>query len=191
MRLRSARPAMTGRLKIAIQTNLAAFQKNKNTITFRKRYLNLSDVKTIPVRSRSCVEVAKCIYPKLPVPTRAGGLERLFIEWLDQDTRIEAFAKVHEYRHDFLRRPYLKSDGMPAQYSPDFLVRTDMDVYAVEAKAQSALSDENVQRKQRAALAWCGQINQLEPHCDSTSAGTTSCSVSRSSASGTARVLGV
>lgn len=147
----------------AFATRLTALQENQSVAEAEVRYLNLSDVKTIPVRSSSCVEVTKCIYPRLPVPTRAGGLERLFIEWLDQDTHIEAFAKVHEYRHDFLRRPYLKADGMPAQYSPDFLVRTDMDVYVVETKAQSALSDENVQRKQRAALAWCEQINQLEP----------------------------
>ena len=71
------------------------------------------------------VEVDKCIYPKLPIPTRSGGLERLFIEWADQDTRVEAFSKIHEYRHDFLQRPYLKADGMPARYSPDFLVRTE------------------------------------------------------------------
>lgn len=124
----------------------------------------LSEVKTIPVRSSSAVDVKKCIYPKLPVPSRGGGLERMFIEWADQDGRVEALLKVHEYRHDFIRRPYLKADGMPAQYSPDFLVRTDTDLYVVETKAQSALSDENVQRKQRAALAWCEQINQLPEH---------------------------
>ncbi len=53
---------------------------------------------------------------------------------------------------------------MPAQYSPYFLVRTDTDVFVVETKAQSALSDENVKRKQRAALSWCEQLNQLPGH---------------------------
>ena len=124
-------------------------------------YRLTSEVETLPVRSTSCVEVEKCIYPKLPVPTKSGGLERLFIEWLEQDGRVEALLKIHEYRHDFLRRPYLKSDGMPAEYSPDFLVRTDTDVYVVETKAQSALSDENVERKKRAASSWCSQINAL------------------------------
>jgi type III restriction enzyme len=52
---------------------------------------------------------------------------------------------------------------MPAQYSPDFLVRTAEEVYVVETKAQSAMSDENVKRKQRAAVAWCEQINELNP----------------------------
>lgn len=40
-------------------------------------------------------------------------------------------AKIHEYRHDFLQRPYLKADGMPGQYSPDLLVRTADDVFVV------------------------------------------------------------
>lgn len=145
-------------------TKLTALQESQLVAEAEVRYMNLSDVKTIPVRSSSCVNVTKCIYPKLPIPSKGGGLERLFLEWLDKDTRVEAFAKVHEYRHAFLRRPYLKTDGMPAQYSPDFLVRTDTDVYVVETKAQSALSDENVQRKKRAALAWCEQINSLESH---------------------------
>lgn len=147
----------------AFATKLTELQESQPVSGAEVRYVNLSDVKTIPVRTSSCVEVTKCIYPKLPVPTRDGGLERLFIEWLNNDTQVEAFAKIHEYRHSFLRRPYLKTDGMPAQYSPDFLVRTDLDVYVVETKAQTALSDENVKRKQRAALAWCEQINQLKP----------------------------
>ncbi len=127
------------------------------------RYRKLSEVDWISVRSTSSVEVAKCIYPKLSIPSKSGGLERLFIDWADRDTNVEALVKVHEYKHSFLRRPYQKSDGMPAQYSPDFLVRTRHEVYVVETKAQSALSDENVRRKQRAALSWCDQINRLDP----------------------------
>ncbi len=90
-----------------------------------------------------------------------------------RDSKVEALIKVHEYRHDFLRRPYLKADGLPAQYSPDFLVRTNDTVYVVETKAQSALSDENVKRKQRAAIFWCEQVNELEPEVATTESGTT------------------
>ncbi|MFI5558606.1 DEAD/DEAH box helicase family protein [Amycolatopsis japonica] len=142
-------------------TKLVELQENQSVADAIIKYRLLSSVTTIPVRSSASVEVNKCIYPKLPIPSRGGGLERLFIKWADQDTRVEALLKVHEQRHDFLRRPYLKADGMPAQYSPDFLVRTDTEVYVVETKAQSALSDENVKRKQRAALAWCEQLNEL------------------------------
>jgi type III restriction enzyme len=145
-------------------TRLVELQATQSVAEAVIQYRLLSEVKTIPVRASTSVDVSKCIYPKLPVPSKGGGLERQFIEWADQDTRVEALLKVHEYRHDFLRRPYLKADGMPAQYSPDFLVRTDTDVYVVETKAQSALSDENVKRKQRAAVAWCEQLNQLPSH---------------------------
>ncbi len=145
-------------------TKLTEAQATQSVSEAIVQHRSLSDVRTIPVRSSSSVDVKKCIYPKLAVPSKGGGLERLFIEWADQDSRVEALLKIHEYRHGFLRRPYLKADGMPAQYSPDFLVRTDTDVYVVETKAQSALSDENVKRKQRAALAWCEQLNQLPGH---------------------------
>jgi type III restriction enzyme len=147
----------------AFASRLTELQMNQEVAVAEVRHRRLSEVLTIPVRSSSCVEVSKCIYAKLPIPSQRGGLERNFIEWADQDTSIEALAKIHEYRHDFLRRPYLKTDGMPAEYSPDFLIRTASDIYVAETKAQSALSDENVLRKQRAAIAWCDQINALSP----------------------------
>ena len=143
-------------------TKLTELQANQAVAEAEVRHRLMSEVKTIPVRASSGIAVDKCIYPRLPIPTRSGGLERLFIGWADQDSRVEALIKVHEYRHDFLRRPYLKADGMPAQYSPDFLVRTADDVYVVETKAQAMLSDENVKRKQRAAVAWCEQLNALD-----------------------------
>lgn len=148
----------------AFATRLTELQASLLVAEAEVHHRLLSEVRTIPVRTSACVEVSKCIYPKLPIPSKSGGLERLFIEWADQDTRVEALAKVHEYRHDFLRQPYLKADGMPAQYSPDFLVRTASEVYVVETKAQSALSDENVKRKERAVLAWCDQVNELSGH---------------------------
>jgi len=144
-------------------TKLTELQASQKIFEAEVKHRLMSEVKTIPVRTTSAVKVNKCIYPKLPVPSKGGGLERLFIEWADQDSKIEALIKVHEYRHGFLRRPYLKADGMPSQYSPDFLVRTSHEVYVVETKAQFVLSDENVKRKQRAAVAWCEQVNELAP----------------------------
>lgn len=142
-------------------TKLVGLQDSQVVASAEVQHRSLSEVTTIPVRGSTAEEVNKCIYPKLPIPSQGGGLERRFIRWADKDSGIEALAKVHEYRHDFLRRPYLKADGMPAQYSPDFLIRTPFTIYVVETKAQSALSDENVQRKQKAALAWCEQVNEL------------------------------
>ncbi|UYM06080.1 DEAD/DEAH box helicase family protein [Solicola gregarius] len=145
-------------------TQLTELQQSVSAAEAEVRHILLSEVQTIPVRSTSCVQVNKCIYPKLPIPTHKGGLEKRFILWAEKDSKVEAFCKVHEHRHQVMRRPYLKADGMPAQYSPDFIVRTVDSIFIVETKAQSALSDENVRRKERAALGWVEQINQLEPH---------------------------
>lgn len=46
-------------------------------------------------------------------------------------------------------------------YSPDFVVRTAGAIYLVETKGERDLSNENVNRKRKAALAWCGRINSL------------------------------
>ena len=50
---------------------------------------------------------------------------------------------------------------MPAFYSPDFLVRTVDAVFLVETKAQEQVNNPNVQRKLKAATAWCERINGL------------------------------
>lgn len=148
---------LAGNLAAALVATLETRIVGKPEVRERR----LSEVPSLMIRSSSAVAVAKCIYPKLPIPAHGGGLERLFVEWADSDAQIEALVKIHEYKHDFLRRPYLKADGMPAQYSPDFLVRTAHEIYVVETKAQSAMSDANVQRKMESARGWCVQINEL------------------------------
>ncbi|MDD5383505.1 MAG: DEAD/DEAH box helicase family protein [Gallionella sp.] len=126
------------------------------------RYRNLSEVPKLMMRESNSLPVIKCIYERLPFPARNGGLERAFIEWAQADTQIHAFCKVSETRHDFVRLRYVKEDGLPAFYSPDFLVRTEQAVYLVETKAQQQTTHPNVQRKLKAATAWCGRINGLD-----------------------------
>ena len=126
------------------------------------RYRNLSEVPKLMMRESNSLPVAKCIYERLPFPARNGGLERAFIEWAQTDTQIHAFCKVSETRHGFVRLRYVKEDGLPAFYSPDFLVRTEDAIYLVETKAQQQTTHPNVQRKLKAATAWCGRINGLD-----------------------------
>lgn len=127
------------------------------------RHRHLSEVDRLPMREAHSLPVAKCIYERLPFPARNGGLEKAFIEWAQADASVQAFCKVSETRHDFARLRYVKEDGLPAFYSPDFLVRTVDAVYLVETKAEGQLSAPNVQRKLKAAMAWCGRINALPP----------------------------
>ena len=154
-------PALVDEIQGIFASALVGLQQSVPVSAAVVEHRSIAEVASITVRPSSAVDVVKSIYPRLRVPARGGGLERRFMEWLDADTAVESFVKIDEYKHDFLRRPYLRADGMPAQYSPDFLVRTASDVYVVETKAQNALSDENVRRKERAALAWCAQINEL------------------------------
>ena len=122
---------------------------------------HLSEVPRLMMQESHSVEVSKCIYTRLAWPARNGGLERAFIHWAQADTLVQAFCKLSENRHTFTRLRYVKDDGLPAFYSPDFLVRTQDAVYLVETKAQQQTIHPNVQRKLRAALAWCDRINDL------------------------------
>ncbi len=122
---------------------------------------HLSEVPKLMVRESFSVAVSKCIYTRLGWPARNGGLERSFIYWAQADTQVLAFCKISENRHTFARLRYVKEDGLPAFYSPDFLVRTADAVYLVETKAQQQTIHPNVQRKCKAALAWVARINAL------------------------------
>ena len=85
------------------------------------------------------------------------------MEWAQADSSVAAFCKISETRHEFARLRYVKEDGLPAFYSPDFLVRTENAIYLVETKAQQQTTHPNVQRKLKAATAWCERINELAP----------------------------
>lgn len=125
------------------------------------RYRFLSEIAKLTMRESYSLETKKCIYPRLPYPTRNGGLEKALIEWANADSNVQAFCKISENRHDFARLRYVKENGLPAFYSPDFLLRTCKAVYLVETKAQEQVSSPNVQRKLKAAAAWCARINAL------------------------------
>ena len=128
------------------------------------RHRRLSEVARIPMRASTSMEVGKCIYCRQGWPARNGGLERAFIEWAHADSSVEAFCKVSENRHEFARLRYIRDDGLPAFYFPDFLVRTADAIYMAETKAQQQTSHPNVQRKLKAAATWCSRINTLAPY---------------------------
>ena len=141
---------------------LVRAEEHTTTGNAEVRHRRLSEVTKLMVRESASLEVTKCIYERLPYPTRSGGLERAFIEWAQIDAGVEAFCKISENRHDFVRLRYLKEDGLSALYIPDFLVRTADAIYLVETKAQQQVSHPNVQRKLKAATTWCERINALD-----------------------------
>lgn len=121
----------------------------------------LSEVPRLLMREPHSQVVAKCIYERQGWSARHGGLEKRFILWASADSSIEAFCKISENRHDFARLRYVREDGMPAFYCPDFLVRTSNAIYLVETKAQKDVNQPDVQRKLRAAVTWCAQVSEL------------------------------
>jgi len=124
-------------------------------------YKNLSFVKSLTVSETSSIQTVKSIYERLPFPKRSGGLELKFMEWCNKDSSVQAYCKLHEYKHDFLWLRYVKEDGMLGRYSPDFIVRCGSEVFLVETKSQRDLSTPNVQRKLKAATLYCERINRL------------------------------
>lgn len=123
----------------------------------------LSEVPKLTMRESSSLAVDKCIYLRLPFPSRNGGLERSFVETADNDASVVALCKLDEQKHSFTRLRYVKEDGLPAFYHPDFLVRCEGNIYLVETKAQGQVITPNVIRKKRAAVSWCDRINVLLP----------------------------
>lgn len=121
----------------------------------------LSEVPKLAMREGSSLAVEKAIYLRLPYPSRNGGLEQAFMETCERDGSVDAFCKINEQKHTFARLRYVKEDGLPAFYSPDFFVRAGGTIYLVETKAQGQLTSPNVLRKRRAAVAWCDRINAL------------------------------
>lgn len=125
-------------------------------------FRRLSEVTSMPMRKSYSVETAKTVYLRTPFPSQSGGLEKAFIEFLDSDATVAAFGKVSEYKHPFIIFRYLKEDGMLGYYHPDFLVRcANGKTYIVETKAQEQMTHPNVQRKQKAVLAWAEKVNAL------------------------------
>lgn len=100
---------------------------------------------------------------------------KTFIHWAQADSQVLAFCKISETRHPFARLRYVKEDGLPAFYSPDFLVRTEAAIEPVETKAQQQVSHPNVQRKRKAAVAWCERITRSNQRSAKTCLGTMSC----------------
>jgi type III restriction enzyme len=121
----------------------------------------LSEVSKLAMREGSSLAVNKAIYTRLPYPSRSGGLEQAFMETCERDASVEAYCKINEQRHTFARLRYIKEDGLPAFYSPDFFVRTSEAIFLVETKAQGQTTHPNVLRKRKAAVAWCDRINAL------------------------------
>lgn len=122
-----------------------------------------SEVQSLQMRERFCLDIQKTIYRRQAYPSNKGGLEKEFMTFVDSSSDTEALVKINEYHHGFAKIFYVREDGLLASYSPDFLVKTKEEIYIVETKAQSNLSQGNVKQKQRATLDFVERVNRLKP----------------------------
>ncbi|WP_346795587.1 DEAD/DEAH box helicase family protein [Halomonas sp. Bachu 37] len=135
--------------------------QSSGTLEVKHRYL--SEVPKLMMREKHSQAINKCIYERQGWSARHGGLERSFIQWASSDASVAAFCKINENRHTFARLRYVRQDGLPAFYCPDFLVRIQDAIYLVETKAQKDINHPDVRRKLKAAQTWCERINTLPP----------------------------
>ncbi len=126
-----------------------------------KRYF--SEVSEIRIRETYAIEVAKTIYPKIAYPSNKGGFEKAFIEFIDSDSKINAFVKINEIYHNFANIIYIREDGLLANYYPDFIVRIGDKIYVVETKAEKDMNSINVKQKRLATVDWINKVNELKP----------------------------
>ena len=85
-----------------------------------------------------------------------GGLERMFVDFMDRAPDIAAFAK--NAGPQSLRIDYLSGGSRLAFYTPDFFVRAnDGKCYLIETKGRV---DRDVPGKAKAAIKWCESATQ-------------------------------
>ena len=121
----------------------------------------LSEVENIKVRENFSISVSKSIFEKLPFPSNKWWLEEAFIRFVENESLVECFCKIFEFKHMFFRMRYIRDDWIPSYYYPDFILKTDEKIYLIETKATRDINNENVRRKENATLSYLIKINDL------------------------------
>lgn len=126
-----------------------------------KKYF--SAISSLKMRENFSLDIKKSIYEKTAYPSNKGEFEKNFLEFADADSEVERLLKINENYHLFANLKYIRTDGMLSFYYPDFMVKIGNDIYMVETKAQKDVSQENVVQKQKGALDWIKNTNELLP----------------------------
>jgi type III restriction enzyme len=122
----------------------------------------LSDLARINVREHSSIAAVRCIYPRMPISSRFGGLERKVMETtLDGSPEVLAWCKLQ--RKHGLSIAYREPSGLLRNYEVDFILRTAESCFLLETKSDKDLELPNVGLKARAAGHWCASISGVAP----------------------------
>jgi len=126
----------------------------------KKNYF--SSLKEFNYRKNYLLNLTKTIYTQTPYPTNKGNFEKEFLKFLDRDSKVLKFIKIMEFKHQFAKIKYFRSDGLIASYYPDFLVESDKDFLIIETKANKDIQNQNVLNKQKATIDYVNMINNLD-----------------------------
>ena len=128
----------------------------------RGTWRRVSDLTRLLVRETSSVPTRRCVYPRLPVAARFGGLERQVMETtLDGSPEVLAWCKLQR-KHN-LTIAYRDPSGLLRNYEVDFVLRTAESCFILETKADRDLASPNVGTKARAAGHWCESVSGVAP----------------------------
>jgi type III restriction enzyme len=87
-----------------------------------------------------------------------GGFELTFASFLEGCPDVTAFAK--NYLAVGFKLDYVKADGEPSNYIPDFFVKTGpKQVYVVETKGREEL---DLPQKMARLRQWCEDVNKAQ-----------------------------
>ncbi|MEK7069034.1 MAG: DEAD/DEAH box helicase family protein [Patescibacteria group bacterium] len=140
-----------------------AMQQSVEPTEAKVEKISFSTVSELRMRENFSLPITKTMYERLPYPSNKGEFEKNFMLYADGDGEVETLMKVNEYYHPFANISYIRTDGLIASYSPDFIVKTTTKMYLIETKADKDLHDGNVRQKQFATLDWVQRINALAP----------------------------
>ncbi|MDE2101129.1 MAG: DEAD/DEAH box helicase family protein [Patescibacteria group bacterium] len=85
--------------------------------------------------------------------------ERMFACILEKDFDVIKWFKP---KSDQFSISYRNTDGVIANYEPDFIVETNDCKYIFEPKQSNTMNDENVKNKKSAAIEWCKNATNYE-----------------------------
>lgn len=131
----------------------------KPPVKEKKSYLSLLETKSFIWDKNKTFESNKTVFNLVPYD---NDFEKKFIELLEMDKDIRAFAKIVPWKMDFRLEYFGKYGGM-RHYYPDFVAEGKDGVkYLLETKGDTeGYIDEDVENKAQRAVEWCQDVSEI------------------------------
>ncbi len=142
-----------------------AFKSAINALTVQETgttriegHIRLRDTRPFRTEHRPYLNATKSIFNRIVGEPNSGGLELTFAAFLEAAPDVQAFAK--NYLAVGFKLDYVKANGDLANYTPDFIVRTnDRKIWVVETKGRAEL---DLPQKMARLKQWCADATAAE-----------------------------